>query len=322
MIEMATAWPDVDTLERKSRSFLNQLPSWIPVPPRRPSQAELVDLMEFAAARLQAAADRDTPRTLNEPSLQTHAQVAQGLALSLRRRARLDDGHTTVESALQFAAAELLRRGFERAMTFVCLDTTLSVAATAFVTAEPWAVANHANAAANPIPLAPELFEAMVINAQRPALVQRPLEDPRAFTPIVGRMECADYVVAPIVLDGTTVGTIHADCFFSGTVLDNGHRDEIAIFAAEISAQLQGDQHIGQPTAPRRRTDHTLASNTPTLSERERQVYDGLTRGLTNRQIAAELHVGTETVKTYVSRLLRKLGVPNRSAAVGLGLSV
>ena len=52
------------------------------------------------------------------------------------------------------------------------------------------------------------------------------------------------------------------------------------------------------------------------LATRERQVLELLARGLTNRQIAAELHLGEESVKTYLERLYVKLGVQRRTEAV------
>ncbi|WP_367650763.1 response regulator [Nocardioides sp. zg-1308] len=48
------------------------------------------------------------------------------------------------------------------------------------------------------------------------------------------------------------------------------------------------------------------------LTERERDVADGVARGLSNAEIAAELFMGVPTVKTHVGRLFAKLGVENR----------
>jgi NarL family two-component system response regulator LiaR len=49
------------------------------------------------------------------------------------------------------------------------------------------------------------------------------------------------------------------------------------------------------------------------LTEREVDVLRELARGLSNKQIAAELSVSTTTIRTHVSNLLRKLGLDNRT---------
>lgn len=52
------------------------------------------------------------------------------------------------------------------------------------------------------------------------------------------------------------------------------------------------------------------------LTPRQRDVVDGLSRGLANKQIAAELGISERSVKGHVSDLLRKYGVPSRAGVI------
>ena len=54
------------------------------------------------------------------------------------------------------------------------------------------------------------------------------------------------------------------------------------------------------------------------LSPREAEVFVLLARGLTNQEIADELIVGENTVKTHVARILSKLSLRDRVQAVVL----
>ena len=51
------------------------------------------------------------------------------------------------------------------------------------------------------------------------------------------------------------------------------------------------------------------------LSPQERTLLDHISEGLTNRQIANEMHLAEKTVKNYVSNLLAKLGMHRRTEA-------
>ncbi|TFB97162.1 MULTISPECIES: response regulator transcription factor [Cryobacterium] len=56
-----------------------------------------------------------------------------------------------------------------------------------------------------------------------------------------------------------------------------------------------------------------------TLTARERQVLELISRGLTNRQIGEHLDLAEKTVKNYVSGLLGKLGMQRRTQAAVFG---
>lgn len=58
------------------------------------------------------------------------------------------------------------------------------------------------------------------------------------------------------------------------------------------------------------------------LTEREREVLRLLTRGVSTVQMASELGVSVNTVRTHVQNVLHKLGVNGRSKAVHLALSM
>jgi two-component system, NarL family, response regulator LiaR len=51
------------------------------------------------------------------------------------------------------------------------------------------------------------------------------------------------------------------------------------------------------------------------LSERELEVLEGMAGGKANKEIARDLGLSPETVKTYVKRVLHKLGVRSRTEA-------
>jgi DNA-binding NarL/FixJ family response regulator len=55
------------------------------------------------------------------------------------------------------------------------------------------------------------------------------------------------------------------------------------------------------------------------LTEREMQVLQGMSKGLSNGQIGRNLFLSEDTIKTHARRLFRKLGAHDRAEAVALG---
>ena len=58
------------------------------------------------------------------------------------------------------------------------------------------------------------------------------------------------------------------------------------------------------------------ASETPVLTDREREILGMIAAGKSLPEIAKELYLGVTTVKTHVQHLYEKLGVSDRAAAV------
>lgn len=58
-----------------------------------------------------------------------------------------------------------------------------------------------------------------------------------------------------------------------------------------------------------------------TLNHRERQVLDCIAEGMQDKEIARRLEISPNTVRTYASRLFRKLGVNNRTKAAMVSLN-
>lgn len=70
---------------------------------------------------------------------------------------------------------------------------------------------------------------------------------------------------------------------------------------------------LAELTAPSsQRTPQGLVAE---LTDREREILDGVARGKTNKEIAAELFLSEKTVKHYMTNVLQKLQVRNRVEA-------
>jgi DNA-binding NarL/FixJ family response regulator len=83
-----------------------------------------------------------------------------------------------------------------------------------------------------------------------------------------------------------------------------------AMLAPSITRRLV-EAHVRRPSAVA--VDESVIRG---LTAREREVLELMARGLSNREIAAELVVGEATVKTHVGHLLMKLEARDRVAAV------
>ena len=92
-----------------------------------------------------------------------------------------------------------------------------------------------------------------------------------------------------------------------------------------------GGESLLAPSVTRRLIEEFARQRSPvqasskaidSLTDREREVLKLLARGLSNLEIASELHVGEATVKTHVAHVLDKLELRDRVQAVILAYEV
>jgi PAS domain S-box-containing protein len=94
--------------------------------------------------------------------------------------------------------------------------------------------------------------------------------------------------------------------------------------AVEINAVplLDGGRVVGVFGLLERGTDQTPVAPHPQLTPRQVEVLRLLEQGRSTKQIAAELHLSTETVKHHTRNLFRTLGVHSRLEAVAAARAV
>jgi DNA-binding NarL/FixJ family response regulator len=86
--------------------------------------------------------------------------------------------------------------------------------------------------------------------------------------------------------------------------------------AGENILSLQETIELLRLASRRREEDREAQVALRQLTRRERDVLQALARGLGDKEIAQELHVSTETVRTHMVNILNKLGVDSRLQAL------
>ncbi len=87
-----------------------------------------------------------------------------------------------------------------------------------------------------------------------------------------------------------------------------------------IRAASQGTTVV-DPVLARRISTLRNAASRPRLTERERDIVDLVTQGLSNKAIAARLGVSTRTVEGHLNHVFTKLGVESRTALARFALA-
>jgi len=130
------------------------------------------------------------------------------------------------------------------------------------------------------------------------------------------RPECRVLILTTFDLDEYVFEALRAGA--SGFALKSRPPEELL---AGIRMLASGEALLA-PSVTRRLIEHfadraQTGARTPwglqELTEREREVLVLVARGLSNAELAGELHVSLPTAKTHVSRILTKLGARDRT---------
>lgn len=123
-----------------------------------------------------------------------------------------------------------------------------------------------------------------------------------------------------VLEDASVVGAIRAGAI--GYLLKDTQAEELT---RAIKAAANGQVQLSPQAAARLVREVRAPESPETLTERETDVLRLLAQGKANKEIAATLFIGENTVKTHVSSILVKLGVQSRTQAalyarqIGLG---
>lgn len=204
------------------------------------------------------------------------------------------------------------------------------------------------------IQLSHMMLESELVRRREPAIVHDAVTDPRAYRPLAEMATQTSYVAAPVVSGDRVIGLLHADNR-GGSVIDLD-RDILWFFAigfaqiferavllarlrdqrAEVMQVMKSVEAVLDELAS---TEVELATREQTtvlavarpmhpaviersaelerlLTSRELEVLGLMATGATNERIAQRLVIGTQTVKSHVKQILRKLRAENRAEAI------
>jgi DNA-binding NarL/FixJ family response regulator len=113
-----------------------------------------------------------------------------------------------------------------------------------------------------------------------------------------------------VLEDASVMGAMRAGA--TGYLLKDTHADELC---RAIKAAAAGQVQLSPQVAARLMREVQAPQSPEKLTERETDVLRLLALGKSNKEIALDLFIGEKTVKTHVSSILGKLGVPSRTQA-------
>jgi len=112
---------------------------------------------------------------------------------------------------------------------------------------------------------------------------------------------------------------VNGERIFGRVDLSPGDTIQVGIY--ELALALAGPaDSIESVTKPMPKVPREGADSLELLSKREREVFERLARGQTQRAVAEELGLSVKTVETYRARIRDKLGLHTRADLVAFAL--
>jgi len=113
-----------------------------------------------------------------------------------------------------------------------------------------------------------------------------------------------------VLEDASVTGAVRAGAI--GYLLKDTQAEELV---RAIRAAAEGQVQLSPQALARLMREVRAPESPETLTEREMDVLRLLAQGQSNKEIGRTLHIGEKTVKTHMSNILSKLGMPSRTQA-------
>jgi LuxR family maltose regulon positive regulatory protein len=126
------------------------------------------------------------------------------------------------------------------------------------------------------------------------------------FGDIVTVLERAS-IYQPILDEGKEVGSLLAA--YQNMVEQNAGSRKVTPYTSNLSAAWKSRYEATPPEAP-------ASAVAESLSPRESDIIRLIAEGLSNKEIARNLAIGPETVKSYIKRIFIKLNVERRAQVI------
>jgi DNA-binding CsgD family transcriptional regulator len=284
--------------------------------------------------------------------LERQAEMLGGIAEALHRLRGVESTSQMIERV----TAEVCRScGVDRCAVLRSDGASLILESVHFAEDPEWQEEWAAFARSHPPILDPRDREVQLLRRRIPILVEDAASTSGMREITAEAARSVGYVAAPLIVRGSVIGTLHADRYFSGSLVDPVALNTVAAFAAGFGYALERTVLMDRTSAQLRRMRSMLAETESSIDElfstgvslrrdqrgsitpeargpalgfpgasrlsslltrRELEVVDLMARGASNGDIATELVISEGTVKSHVKHILRKMHAANRAQAV------